>query len=194
MIKLEAGEKESIILERPRVYDERKQEDKSITEKWLAKKMAEGGLSRQEKSKDLEMRGHCVWEQGGEWGVRRDVIWGTSNCSTKRHEIKWILPACTPPPRKGGIFAKKEREGGRKEGRQKGRETEREKEKEGGKERGKEQGKEGKKRERKISLPSWINNYLNEPEIFELNFTVFTCQLFYFSKRFLLRNISNTQK
>ena len=37
MIKLEAGEKESIILERPRVYDERKQEDKSISDwpkKW----------------------------------------------------------------------------------------------------------------------------------------------------------------
>lgn len=90
--------------------------------------------------------------------MRRVVIGGTSNCSTKRHEIKWMLLACTPPPRKYGIFAKKERKRGRKERREaerkEGRETEREKEKEGGKERGKEQGQEGKKRERKISLPS----------------------------------------
>ena len=150
MIKLEAGEKESIILERPRVYDERKQEDKSITEKWLAKKMAgEGGISRQEKSKDLEMRGHCIWEQGGEWGVRRVVIWGTSNCSTKRHEIKWILPACTPPPRKDGIFAKKEREGGRKVGRQKGRKEGRKEERQKGRKRKRDERREGRSKEKK---------------------------------------------
>ena len=34
-------------------------------------------------------------------------------------------------------------------------------------------------------LAAWINDYLNKPETFELNFTVFTCPLFYFFNFFI---------